>query len=321
MSGPTTFPKVLYDYWHASDQELSAAIKDGTFHGVSVSSLLIAYLHVQLQGDKEYDDVSPPSLSAVVIGRIIAELQSADDLSAMAVDIAQSLNLVTYRGLLLDARLPYPILRAFLKIPLAELPSSAFSFEELAIDIDDTVLANEDYLRRCKAHARDNSYLVTLDDLCNILRISDRRGLQHFQRERLDPVETELEILNSGPEIENQIRSSNLDFALAFEELSFDLLHGLDWANVYVAGPLVLACLTGLDIDIDKIHIHIYGLNVYDANRKVDQIYKTWLANHVPNDDDSDLVIKSAKVGLYITFSVVFHVYTVSEGSRPLSKE
>lgn len=301
MSASNTFPQVLYDYWHASDQELSAAIKEGVFHGVSVSSLLKAYLHVQLPGHREYDDVSPPTLSFLVIGRIIAELQSADHLFAMAVDIAQSLDHVTYRGLLLDARMPYPILRTFFKIPLADLPSSAFSFEELAIDIDDSVLANEDYLRLPKAHARDNAYLVTLEDLCNMLGISDRRGIQHFQREILHPIEIELQapIFNSRPEIESQIQTDSVGFALAFEELSIGLLHGLDWTNVYVAGPLVLACLTGLDINIEKIHIHIYGLNVYEANRKLNQIYKTWLANHQPDDDGSDLVIKSAKVGLF----------------------
>ena len=309
MSEPNSFPQVLYDYWHASDEDLSAAIEDGVFRDVSVSTLLIAYLHVQLQGDKEYDDVSPPSLFSLVIRRIITELQSAEDLSAEAMNILESLDHVTYRRLLLDARLPYPILRAFSKIPFAKLPSSAFSLEEMAIGIDDSVLANEDFLRRSKAHARDNKHLVTLDDLCNILGISSREGLQHFRRENFDLVRIELGTrkprFTIGPEIENQIRSRDLDFSLEFEKLSFDLLRNLNWANVYVTGPPILACLTNLDIKAEKIHIHIYGLDVHEAERKVDHIYQTWLSNHEADEDNPDLVIKSANVGLSNTFPVL----------------
>lgn len=309
-SGFNGFPQVLYNYWLASDKELTAAIENGAFQDVSVSSLLKAYLDLQLEcAEKQDEETSPHSLKSVVIGRIIAELQSTDDLLATALHIAQSLDHITFRRLLLDPRLPYRLLRTFLELPQAELPSSASSPGYPIVDIDEAMLANENHLRQAETHILDDAHLITLEALCTILTISDRKGLQRFRR--VDPPNAPLMFdpaffdFNRVPEIPNQIQTSDKEFAEAFDKRSLGLLRSLDWTNIYVAGDLVLASLTDFEPEIDIIHIHIFGLDANEANQKVDDIYKTWLAN-LSDDHEEKLVIKSPKVGVSNTLDPSF---------------
>ena len=174
MSTRGGFPPVLYDYWHASDTEIETAIADGKFEGVSVSSLLKAFLDLQLEAPESQDETaSPPSLKSVVLSKIIAELKSSDDLPATARHIARNLDNVTYRQLLSDARLPYRVLRTFLRIPHSDIPDCTLVFGRSIIDLDEVILANDAVLQQSNSSDRDCAHLVTLKDLRNILAIPD----------------------------------------------------------------------------------------------------------------------------------------------------
>ena len=180
MSTSSGFPPVLYDHWHASDTEISTAIADGKFEGVSVSSLLKAFLDMQLENPEE--TASPLSLKSMVLSKIIAELKSSDDPSAITRHIARNLDNVTYRQLLSDARLPYRILRNFLRIPHSDIPGCALVTGRTIIDLEGVVLTNDAFLQQSNSSDRDHAHLVTLRDLRNILALPDGNGYETLYR-------------------------------------------------------------------------------------------------------------------------------------------
>ena len=183
MSTRGGFPPVLYDYWHASDTEIETAIADGKFEGVSVSSLLKAFLDMQLGAPESQDErTSPLSLKSVVLSKIIAELKSSDDLPATTRQIARNLDNVTYRQLLSDARLPYRILRIFIRIPHSDMPNHALVTGRTIIDLDEVILANDAVLRQSDSSNRDCAHLVTLKDLRDILALANGNGYESFYR-------------------------------------------------------------------------------------------------------------------------------------------
>ena len=183
MSTPTGFPPVLYDYWHATDGEISNAIADGKFEGVTVSSLLKTFLDMQLENPEGQDERAfPQSLKSTVLSKIIAELKSADDLPAITRHIARSLDNVTYRQLLADARLPYRILRAFLQIPHSDIPDCTLITGRTIINLEEVILANEAVLQQSKSSDRDHAHLVTLEDLRDVLALPDENGYDSFLR-------------------------------------------------------------------------------------------------------------------------------------------
>lgn len=291
MSPRNAFPQVLYKYWHASDEELFAAIANGEFQGVTVSSLLKAYLDFQLQESEYYDNsVSPSSLKYMVLGRIIEELKVTEDLAAVTRDIAGSLDDLVYLQLLSDARLPYRILRAFLKIPPSDIPDS-----DLPPDrefVDEAILANAEYLRRTCTRVKNEDHLVTLEDLSNILALpKEESGYQSFRNKY--PPTRGFDTFDLRRKGEVRLLTHETDFVEAFNDLTSRFLYGLDWTNVFVAGELVLASLTGEEIRGKSIRLYLYGLNANDANKKVDHIYDVWVAN-LPYDQDK-LVTKTAK--------------------------
>ena len=293
MATRNTFLQILYKYWHASREELLAAIANGEFEGVTMSSLLKAYLDFQLQ-ESEYHDyrVSPSSLKYMVFGKIIEELKITEDLAAVTRDIARSLEHVVYLQLLSDPRLPYRILRTFLKIPLSDIPNSDLPPNRELVDVDEVILANAEYLRRTYTSVNNQDHLVTLEDLSNILAPSkEESGYQSFRN--MYPPTGGFDSFNVSREGEVRLLTHETDFVEAFNDLTSRFLYGLDWTNVFVAGELVLASLTGEEIRGKSIWLYLYGLNANDANKKVDHIYDVWVAN-LPYDQ-AKLVTKTAK--------------------------
>ena len=289
MSARNAFPQVLYKYWHASDEELFAAIAKGELQGVTVSSLLKVYLDLQLEHSEEYANRdSPSSLKYTVVGKIIEELKVAEDLAAATRDIAQSLESLIYLQLLSDPRLPYRILRAFLKIPSSDIPDSDLPPDREAVNVDEAILANADYLRKTCTRFENEDHLVTLGDLRNILALPEESGYQSF-RKKYPPTGGD----DLGRKSEVGLLTHETDFVEAFNDLTSGFLCGLDWANVFVAGELVLASLTGEEIKGKSIRLYFYGLDADSANKKVDYIYDVWVAN-LPYDQNK-LVIKTAK--------------------------
>ncbi|KAE8244571.1 hypothetical protein A4X13_0g6483, partial [Tilletia indica] len=88
-------------------------------------------------------------------------------------------------------------------------------------------------------------------------------------------------------------------FQARFDSMTFGALKGLDWNNVLVAGGIALGALTGTtDEEAEKsegsdIDLYLYGLTVDQANAKLQEIEKVFLAN-LPVDKDTGKPIKHA---------------------------
>ena len=97
-----------------------------------------------------------------------------------------------------------------------------------------------------------------------------------------------------------QILSSSSSFELTFHQITNGILMGLNWNNLLLAGDMVLTTLmhTNSGIKDEKalgdpeLDIYVYGLGPEDANRKVEAIHNTWVAN-LPASAER-LVVKSA---------------------------
>lgn len=102
-----------------------------------------------------------------------------------------------------------------------------------------------------------------------------------------------------------------------FAALTDNLLAGLNWGNVLVAGGIVLSTLlcTNHKADSKKyrdsdIDVYIYGLGPVEANAKVKHIYKIWKSN-LPRLKDGSLpeyrVLRNARTITYVGFMMLSH--------------
>ena len=237
MSSSQVFPQVLHDHWHTHNDQLSMAIKEGKFQGISVSTLLNAFLHHQLQAVTQYNT---SSLKSAALGKIITELKSTDDIPTTALHIAQNLDQLLYRQLLSDVRLPYRILRTFLRIPNSQISGGSISPNREYIEVEEAILAQEQYLRCTDPTNVDKSYLVTIWDLCDVLAVP-RDGEQRYSRK--SPPKGGGQLFESGRRKIVELLATDVGFGEAFKETSSGLLEGLDWANVMITG--VCDCICG----------------------------------------------------------------------------
>ena len=94
-------------------------------------------------------------------------------------------------------------------------------------------------------------------------------------------------------------------FISVFRRLTGNLLDGLDWDHVLVAGGMVLAALLQVDPGTDTqildhdIDIFLYGLDREAANAKIEEIHQVWLRNLPPSMAGEKIVIRNANT---ITF-------------------
>ncbi|KAL8793670.1 MAG: hypothetical protein Q9195_003719 [Heterodermia aff. obscurata] len=294
MSTPAGFPPVLYEYWHASEREISGAIADGKFKGVSVSSLLKAFLDMQLKNAEGQDErACPMSLKSLALSNIIAELKSSNDLPSVTKHIACTLDSITYRQLLSDARLPYRILRTFLRIPNSDIPGCALMSGRTIIDLEEVILTNDAVVQQSHSSDRDHTQLVTLNDLRSILALPGGNGYESFQRK--NPPTGGLEFFNLYWRSRAHLLSNETVFKEVFHVRTAHILRGLNWTNVCVTGEIVLDALTGeLSRGATPIRLCLFGLNANEANRKLEDIYNVWVTN-LPVSIREKKVIKTAK--------------------------
>jgi hypothetical protein len=103
-----------------------------------------------------------------------------------------------------------------------------------------------------------------------------------------------------------RIQPSTEAFISTFNRITRDILNGLNWENIFIAGGMVLTTLLHVDPAKDNdrkakdcdIDMYIYGLTAGEATEKVKEIYEVWTSN-LPPDNRQQLVVKNAKT---ITF-------------------
>ena len=317
---PTSeLPDFLRTTWKFSQLDLGNARRKNKLRDWTVSSLAETYIKAHLatyekllREGEEVENVQDqaPSLAKLSAGKIIGVLEASDNIKTDVSTIAKSLNTITLRQVLEDPRTSYLTLRSFLNLPQGFGPANAAEATKEMIDIDEAVLRNERYIRSRGLEAnKDNKGLVNLDDahvLFNIPSSNDRQ--QPLTITRRDPPKGGFECFNQRRERTISFQPSNKAFSDTFDRITGNILKGLNWDNVFVAGGIVLATLLHPTMkdgstklkDTDKriqdgdIDLYIYGLGPLEATEKVKEIYEVWRSN-LPANNQQKLVVKNSK--------------------------
>ena len=309
-SGPS-LPPVLMNAWRYDQRNVYRMWPQ--LHGWTVSSLAESHLKAQLKSyelmkeeeqsqTKNY--MEAPSLASLAAGKIIDMLEESDNLTTDVRTIAKNLNSNTLREVLGDPRTPYPVLRTFLALPPGYGPSNAAETARTLVDIDEAILANERYIRSRGAEKnKDGKGLVNLDNALVLFGASTSGAVDEpITITRKEPPKGGFEFLNEKRARTLQIQPSSKAFAETFNRVTRNILLGLDWSNVFLAGGAALTTLLHIDPskDDDKevkdndLDIYIYGLTPKEANEKVKHIYEVWKSN-LPADNKQQLVVKNSK--------------------------
>ena len=292
-----SLPPFILDGWRLQQGEERRAKAADQLKGFTTSALAETFMNFQLDEHFATPDrcVSAPSLASIAVGKVLETLENSGDLAVDVKTIAESLSSTTLRQLLNDPRTPYQLLRTFLT-----LPQTLAEKDRRIADVDEAVLRNEHYMRS-RENNRDGRYLVLLEDLSEILANGPQNN-RPLSFTRKDPPKGGLEILDELRKRELTIQSSSAAFRTVFERITQGVLRGLDWSNVLVAGGIALTTLLHTDPSKDDdravrdpdIDLYIHGLGPEDANRKVEEVYDTWVRN-LPASAQSRLIVKNAK--------------------------
>lgn len=306
-SGPRDLPGYIRRAWRLQRRDGYLARQSGELDSWTVSSLVEAHLKTHLHHYYQHnlnDAGKIPSLSTMSAGKIIEMLDTSDNVEADLRTIVKSINSVILRQILKDPRTPYPILRAFLAT------TSIADSARQPVDIDEAVLANENYIRSRGGEAnRDGKFLVTLEDLSRVVGAPSDDPQAPLVITRKDPSKGGFETLDERRQRTVRIQPNDAVFTGTFERITKGTLRGLDWSNVFVAGGMVVTTLlhtTGPTRDDDKsvqdcdVDVYLYGLGPEEANRKVGEIYNVWRSN-LPPTNRQQMVVKNHKTILFLS--------------------
>lgn len=296
-------PPYLLNAWRLEHGEEDRAKEADALKDCAVSSLAEAYIKAQLDKHSHQNELETSSLSSIAVGRTLDVLHNSDDQDRDASLIAENLSSTTLRQVLEDPRIPYQVLRVFLK-----LPQTIAVNERRIVDVDEAIILNERYIR--SRDNKDGKYLVSLEDLCDIASDSNpAKGTRKSENKpaiatmvRKDPPKGGLEVLDYHRPRRLELNSSSASFSKVFDRITKGVLRGLDWRYVMVAGGMALTTLLHVypskDDDIEvkdpDIDIYIYGLGPEEANRKAEEIHDVW-ARNLPASATKRLVVKNAK--------------------------
>ncbi|KAL9024300.1 MAG: hypothetical protein Q9196_006616 [Gyalolechia fulgens] len=317
MTSPSVregLPDFLFNGWRFRQNDISEAKTRGDLQGWNVSSLCSAYLKYQLDRHLQTNDEvsSPPSLSSISIAQLLKTLKLSVNLQADLEVLAESLDSTTLQRLLQDPRTPYPIVHLLDALPSTTIKGG--SGDRKIVDIDQTILAGEQYVRTRRSKC-NNDYLVTLDDLSRLFGPPYAEGLIHIQRKT--PPKGGFEFLDLKRKALLPIQGSHASFIETFDRVTQGILKGLDWSHVFVAGGIVLNTLLHTDPSKDRqgdihecdIDLYLYDLTPEEANHKTKEIYQVWVTNNIKNSangtgiavNPEHIVIKNAKTINFIS--------------------
>jgi hypothetical protein len=120
------------------------------------------------------------------------------------------------------------------------------------------------------------------------------------------------EVLCDARQDQITIQPTTSAFKQTFEALSQGLLTGLNWANILVAGGMVLGTLVSV-VDCDPavqslwhssdIDIYVYGLSADEATKKMHHIYEVFRSNLADGTPTPTLGVRNSKtITLYARY-------------------
>ena len=265
----------------------------------SMAERLLSYHINQSISLQASTHIGPPTLSTSTVIQLSGALATTEDVPRDIEIIVNHLSQVAFKEILRDVRLPY---RAFRH--LCSLPQAVCSPGCSHVDIDEAILKSERYHRCPSSRSVDQKHLISLSDLLAILSFSGqtRLGPDVVEYIRKDPPLGGFEMFDYLRKWRFLMHSGCAAFARTFERITNNLLRGLNWDNILVAGGLVLTTLLHTEEEKDHISsirdpdmdIYIYGVDAEGANRKAEEIYNVW-AQNLPPTNKPKLVIRSAK--------------------------
>lgn len=284
-------PKCLVDAWRI-DRNIYPDGPDG-FEGSeelrswSVSSLMLLFLrpsedrpsihgessHSNPKGD-DNDPISPPDVS-----------HHPRRISAAR------------RARLMHRKLPYVELRRLMR---------GTEGDSVKLDIDTAILNGEIHIRARGSDNRDGRFLVSLPELLEILcPIPSNPDTVVYQRQQ--PVEAAIKVLDELRPSALSLHASDASFGATFARITKNILNGLSWQNVIVAGGMVLTALLHTDPAHDQerriqdpdLDLYIYGLSPAEAERKAFEIEEVWRRN-LPDDNSQIVVTKNHRTITFI---------------------
>ena len=302
--------EILTRSWHIDAGEKISARHDLEKKHHTVSSIAEHYLRSRIDhyAIGVADDQAPVttgsvSLVSLAIGKINQILAESDDLQSDVATIAKSLNSTILGEVLRDGRLPYVVLRAFLDLPNETVARNESGTLGRVQDIDEAVLLNEKYIRTRSPHENaDGVHLVSIEDLGKICGHITSDLVPTMTIRRMEPPSGGFECLNEKRERTIKICASSQSYCERFHRLTGDILKGLNWNNIFLAGGMALTALmhsdeskdTSSHIQDSDLDIFLYGLDAEQANQKVDEIYNVW-KNNLPASNQNTLVVKNFK--------------------------
>lgn len=222
---------------------------------------------------------------------IVESLNLSEDLTSDVELVLKGLDRSLFHDLLLRPSMQYSVLRLCL-----EAADTVASPGKALIDIDDAVLANEQYLR--DQTDQNDAYLLTLENFWDSLPVyQSEPSMGVIMRTELAKDDIRLFEENHDPQI--RLHSSSADTAEILFQGVLKQLERIDWTNVIVAGDFLIQVLMEepetLEAfsDPSPIDLFLIGLNVAQANEKIDQIHHLWATNYAIQNGDSQ-VIKNA---------------------------
>ncbi|KAG8527414.1 uncharacterized protein KY384_007566 [Bacidia gigantensis] len=309
-------PPYMLDSWRFWYRE-----EDRTqINGFSVSSLSKAFLEHQMNlydsaKAKQQSKTGVPSLTSSVITGTLDALEASPNPDQDAKTLAENLSSVAFKRLLTDPKIPYQAFRSLLQ-EYQSNSSAGAPRNDVDVNIDGFILQNERYVRSRGFANQDGKYLLELEQLPVLLNQSESldtetsMGQDTLSFKRGDLPKGGLEVLDYHRNMHREMRihATLGSFTKTFERVTENVLRGLDWSNVFVAGGMVLATLLHTDPKDDKkdeiikpdVDLYIYDLTPAEANAKVEHIYDVWSRN-LPSTYSERLVVKNAKTINFLT--------------------
>ena len=248
-----------------------------------------------------------PTLAVLATEKVIDVLGHSDDIMEDVGTVAKHLNETSVKAIVRDSRTPYLALRAFMRLPADYGEALVGETARASIDVDEAILINERYLRVKPSTAQDDRDLVRLKDTEVVF--DDTHVETHDDRlvlTRKRPPRGGLELFDHERQQRLEMLRTDEAFIACFHRITGNVLRGLNWDHVFIAGGIVLITLLATDPTKDSsrktqdsdIDVYLYGLTPLEANRKVKEIYEVWSSN-LPASNRQKLVVKNAKT---ITF-------------------
>ena len=265
--------------------------------------------------------VGARSLKRLTFLTTVQSLESSVDLNEDVMTLIGAEAPVSLYEILIDRNTSYP-----LQYRLINTLRDAGIEPYTSYNLDDLIRVQECNMR--SIWNKDDRYLVDLSTLLDLLTLKPELHptLSHpvVALHRHD-ADDSFDLLHKRRPQVLHLNPTQSAFNSVFDRLTGNLMAGLNWQGVLVAGGMVLAALTQVDPNLDlqilghDIDIYLYGLSPQEANTKIKEIYRVWLRNLPPSAVREKVVVRNTRTITFLAHYPVRRVQIVLKLSRSVT--